>query len=437
VGGATLVSASSTGKANISLVSAAAMGVGGMMGAGLYTLLGLATVSTGSLLPFAFLAAGFAAAFSVYSYAKLGSKYPSRGGAAEFLLQEFGEGVVSGGLNVFQYVAYLIATALYAAGFAEYMRVVLGGDLPSWAPKAIGAGIVLVFMLVNIVGTKLVGRAETAIIAIEAAILLGFVVLGVGKADFSQVFGGEHTNGALGVITGAALLYVTYQGFGVVTNTSGEMLHPNKELPRAMFSALAIVAVVYLVVSTLVVSLLSVSKMQQDAGHVLADAGEAVLGNVGFLVISGAAILATASAVNATIFAASNIGYDVSQNRQISAAMTRTVWRSAPVSLFVSALVTILFVVFFPLSAVGQMTSLAFLVVYGAVSYGHLRLRAHTGAKAWPLWTAVVLNSALFIALLVEAVRSGSPATWITLVAALIGSFAFEWFYRRRHPAGG
>ena len=319
------MSASSTGKANISLVSAAAMGVGGMMGAGLYTLLGLATVSTGSLLPFAFLAAGFAAAFSVYSYAKLGSKYPSRGGAAEFLLQEFGEGVVSGGLNVFQYVAYLIATALYAAGFAEYMRVVLGGDLPSWAPKAIGAGIVLVFMLVNIVGTKLVGRAETAIIAIEAAILLGFVVLGVGKADFSQVFGGEHTNGALGVITGAALLYVTYQGFGVVTNTSGEMLHPNKELPRAMFSALAIVAVVYLVVSTLVVSLLSVSKMQQDAGHVLADAGEAVLGNVGFLVISGAAILATASAVNATIFAASNIGYDVSQNRQISAAMTRTV----------------------------------------------------------------------------------------------------------------
>ena len=431
------MSASSTGKANISLVSAAAMGVGGMMDAGLYTLLGLATVSTGSLLPFAFLAAGFAAAFSVYSYAKLGSKYPSRGGAAEFLLQEFGEGVVSGGLNVFQYVAYLIATALYAAGFAEYMRVVLGGDLPSWAPKAIGAGIVLVFMLVNIVGTKLVGRAETAIIAIEAAILLGFVVLGVGKADFSQVFGGEHTNGALGVITGAALLYVTYQGFGVVTNTSGEMLHPNKELPRAMFSALAIVAVVYLVVSTLVVSLLSVSKMQQDAGHVLADAGEAVLGNVGFLVISGAAILATASAVNATIFAASNIGYDVSQNRQISAAMTRTVWRSAPVSLFVSALVTILFVVFFPLSAVGQMTSLAFLVVYGAVSYGHLRLRAHTGAKAWPLWTAVVLNSALFIALLVEAVRSGSPATWITLVAALIGSFAFEWFYRRRHPAGG
>ncbi len=88
--------------------------------------------------------------------------------------------------------------------------------------------------------------------------------------------------------------------------------------------------------------------------------------------------------------------------------------------------------VFFPLSAVGQMTSLAFLVVYGAVSYGHLRLRQHTGAKAWPLVAAVVLNAALFVALLVDAIRSGSPATWITLLAALVGSFAFEAIYRRR-----
>jgi 4-hydroxybenzoate polyprenyltransferase len=81
------------------------------------------------------------------------------------------------------------------------------------------------------------------------------------------------------------------------------------------------------------------------------------------------------------------------------------------------------------------MTSLAFLVVYGAVSYGHLRLREHTGAKAWPLWAAVVLNSALFVALLVDAVRSGSTATWVTLLAALFGSFAFEAFYRHREDS--
>ena len=417
-------------KGSISTISAAAMGVGGMMGAGLYTLLGLAATSTGTWLPAAFLLAGLVAALSVYSYSKLGAKYPSRGGAAEFLLQEFGQGVVSGGLNVFQYVAYLIATALYAAGFAEYVTIVMGDDLPGWAPKAIGAGVVLVFMTVNIIGTKLVGRAETLIIGVESAILVGFVALGVTKADLANITSGEHSS--IGVLTGAALLYVTYQGFGVVTNTSGEMLHPNKQLPRAMFSALAIVAVVYLVVSTLVVALVPLDQIEANAGHVLAEAGRVVLGTTGFMIISAAAILATASAVNATIFAASNIGYDVSQNKQISASLTRTVWRSAPLSLFISAMATVVFVVFFPLSAVGQMTSLAFLVVYGAVSLGHLRLRKHTGAAAWPLVGAVVFNAALFVALLVDAVRSGSPATWITLLAALGGSFAFEWWFLRR-----
>ena len=167
------------------------------------------------------------------------------------------------------------------------------------------------------------GRAETAIIAVESAILLAFVGFAAGKADFGAVTAGPQ-GGTIGVLTGAALLYVTYQGFGVVTNTSGQMLRPSKQLPRAMFSALLVVAVVYLVISTLVVSLVPLPQIEADAGHVLADAGQGRVGNLGFLVISGAAILATASAVNATIFAASNIGYDVSENHQLSAALTRT-----------------------------------------------------------------------------------------------------------------
>ena len=81
------------------------------------------------------------------------------------------------------------------------------------------------------------------------------------------------------------------------------------------------------------------------------------------------------------------------------------------------------------------MTSLAFLVVYGAVSLGHLRVRRQTGAVAWPLVAAVVFNTGLFVVLLVDAVRSGSPATWITLVGRLDRGLCFEAWYRRR-PTG-
>lgn len=425
---------SSSRSGSISLVSAAALGVGGMMGAGLYTLLGLAATSAGVLLPVAFLLAGVAALFSVYSYSRLGATFPSRGGAAQFLIEEFGQGLTSGGLNVFQYLAYLIATSLYAAGFAEYVGALVGDGFPSWAGKAVGAGVVIVFTLVNLVGSSLVGRAETVIIAVETVVLVVLIVLGLFRADPSRV-GAEGLPSSLGLVTAAALLYVTYQGFGVVANAAGEMAKPRKELPRAMFIALGVVATIYLVVSILTVLVLPMTQIVADSGHVLADVGQAVAGRIGFVVVAGAALLATASAVNATIFAASNIGYDVSENRQISKALSRTVWRSTPLALLVSAAVVIVLVIFFPLNAVGQMTSLAFLVVYGAVSAGHLRLRQRTGAKAWPLALAVILNTLLFIALLIDAVRSGSPATWITLLAALVGSFVFESVFRRRTHA--
>lgn len=424
----------STSSKGIGLVAAAALGVGGMMGAGLYTLLGLAAKSAGAWLPVSFAVAGLAALFSVYSYAKLGAKYPSSGGAAQFIRVELGHGVPSGGVNVFQFVSYLIATSLYAAGFAEYVGAMAGGDLPSWASKAIGAAVVIVFTVVNLFGTSLVGRAETIIIAVETVILVGLVVLGLFKADPSRVTSAA-APGLVGILTGAALLYVTYQGFGVVTNASSEMRKPSKELPRAMFSALAIVALIYVVVSALVVALIPLSTILADSGHVLADAGQAVAGRAGFVVISAAAILATASAVNATIFAASRIGSDLATNRQLPAALAGNVARKVPISLLVSAAVVVLLVLFFPLSAVGQMTSLAFLVVYGAVSAGHLRVRKETGARAWPLVLAVVINSVLFVVLIIDTMRTGAAATWVTLLAALAGSFVFAFALRRTSTA--
>jgi Amino acid transporters len=124
--------------ASIDLIGATALGVGGMMGAGLYTLLGLAARSAGVLLPLAFLLAGVAASFSVYSYARLGTAFPSRGGGAHFLLAALGDTDLCASLNVFQYGAYLIATSLYGAGFAEYVGALAGGHLPAVALRLIG-----------------------------------------------------------------------------------------------------------------------------------------------------------------------------------------------------------------------------------------------------------------------------------------------------------
>src|SRR3954464_3821128 len=127
---------SPAGAGAITVSSATAIGVGGMMGAGLYTLVGLAAGTAGAWVPVAFLVGGVVAVFSVYSYAKLGACFPSRGGAAQFLIRCFGDGVIAGGLNVFQFLGWIIAMALYANGFAGYVRALLPWETPAWSAKA-------------------------------------------------------------------------------------------------------------------------------------------------------------------------------------------------------------------------------------------------------------------------------------------------------------
>lgn len=321
------------------------------------------------------------AAFSVYSYSKLGMKYPDRGGAAKFLLKEFGDGLLAGGMNVFQYIGWIIAMALYATGFAEYACQLLGKSSSGWLGKAISIGIVIVVVAINIMGSKQVARAQMAIIAFELLILLSFVAVGLTKLHVPTNTSSNSGN-IVGILSAAGLLYVTYEGFGVVTNAAGSMVNPKKQLPQALFFSLGIVMVIYIVASVVVMMTLGVQCAVANQGHVLATAGKLVLGNWG---------------------------------------------------LFITSLIVCIFVVIFPLSAVGEMASLAFLLVYAMVNLGHLRIAGQTGAKRWILICSVVLNLALFALLFIQTILNHETLTWISVIALLIISFLVELAWRKKN----
>ena len=399
-----------------------------MMGAGLFSLLGTASIHAGSQIPLAFLIGAIAASFSVYSYAKLGATFPSSGGAATFTVMSFGPGVISGGLNVFQYIAYLIAAALYAAGFSEYANVLLGGNLSPIEVKIVGAAIVILCAGINLLGTNIVGRAETLAIGFVTLALLLYSFEGIHVADVSNFKISEGSINGIAIATG--ILYINYQGFGVVTNSSEAMQRPQKELPLAMFSALILVTIAYLLVSSATVLLLPPQEIQRYNGHVLADAAQLIAGKTGFIVIGAAALLACAAALNATIFAASNIASDMVSTVSVSQALGQTVLKTQLRGLSISAALVIGLVLAFPLDVVGQMASLAFLLVYAAITYGHLKVRKKTGAKQWPLWCAIVINLYLFTTLFMSVLQNAMGSA-IALMIALIGSFAIEAFYRK------
>jgi amino acid transporter len=411
--------------------AAMSIGIGGMIGAGIFSILGVVAQVSGPALPVSFAIGGVVALLAGYSYTKLGQRYPSVGGAVQFLVQGFGDGVLSGALNIFQYIGYVIALALYARGFAGYALTFLSGNPPSWADEAFAIGIVVAFTAVNFLGAAAAGKAETVIVVIKVAILVFFIVAALFFVEPSRL-SPSHWPGFDDILFGAGVLFIGYEGFGLVTNAAGDMANPKKQLPRALYGAIAVVIVIYVLVSIGVIGNLGIPELLGAKDYALAEAAKPFLGQAGFTLIAIAALFSTSSAVNATLFGAANVSYQVAKDGQLPETFTRRVWGHNVEGLFITAGLVIVLVLGFDLAPIAMMGSAAFLLVYAAVNIAHLRIADETGAKRWLIWLSLITCLVMF-GFLVDYIAERAPsAALVTLVGALALSFGFEWAYRTR-----
>ena len=245
----------------LGLPAAVSIGVGSMIGAGIFSILGMVAGVSGTALPVSFVLGGAVAILAAYSYLKLGVRYPSVGGASQFLVEEYGDGLRSGALNIFQYFAYIIAIALYARGFAGYATTFFPSSTAAWLDEAFAVGVVVLFTLVNFLGSRIMGQAETAIVAIKVGVLVLFIAAGIFfiEPDRLALAGwGEPQN----LLFGAGILFIGYESFGLITNAAGEMTNPRRELPRAIYLAVGIVILIYFLVAIVVIGNLSISALK-------------------------------------------------------------------------------------------------------------------------------------------------------------------------------
>ena len=414
-------------KSEIGLVAALSIGVGGMIGAGIFSILGVVARISGSALPLSFAIGAVVAGLAAYGYAALGRTFPSVGGAVTFLVRGYGDGVASGSLNLFQYFSYIISIALYATGFAAYAATFI--DLPS---KVWAVGVVLAFTAINFLGARIMGRAESVIVIIKVVILIVFIAaafIGLPGNGLSRLSPATWPD-PLAIFTGAGLLFVGYEGFGLITNAAANMAKPMRELPRALYGSVAIVSVIYILVASAVVTNVPLNVLKGLGDSALAVAAKPSLGQAGFRLIAIASLLSTGSAVNATLFGSTNIAYQIAKNGGLPPTFDRKLWGRDVEGLFITAGIVLVFVLIFPLSAVASMGSAGFLIVYAAVSIGHTRIRAQTGAKAWPIVASAVTCLSLLAVLLYHMITT-APTSVIGLGATLAVSFGFEFVYRR------
>ncbi len=415
------------GEKSIGVWSAAAIGIGAMIGAGIFSILGVGGQIAGNALYISFIIGGIVALLSTYSYTKLGVRYPSAGGPAEYLVQGFGDGILSGGFTILLWISYVFGLSLYSRAFGEYARTFLPASAPGLWTNIFAVLVILVFTAINFMGAKAVGRSEKIIVAVKVAILLIFVSVGIFFVK-PELLSPTLWPGASPILFGAAITYVAYTGFNLITTAAEDMDNPQKTLPRALYLSVIIVMLIYVSVSFIVVGNLSIPALINARDYALAQAAQPFLGTVGFKIIAIAALFSTASGINATLYGGANVSYMLAKSGKLPRMFERKLWGRGTEGLFITAGLTILFANGFELGGIAMMSSASILLLTVAVNVAHLRLYKHTGAERHVLLITVIANLAFFVALVYY--QSRSPAALYALITVLILCFIGEWVYR-------
>jgi amino acid transporter len=413
---------------NVGLYSAIAMSLSGMMGSGLFTVLGYANLTAKSHIPIAFLLAGIAVLFTVYSCAELSATFPVAGGPAGYIVSTYGNGFIAGWMNLFLYLGFLISTSLYASGFTEFIVVLTGNFFTGFELKLIGGTLVLIFALVNLLGASIVGLAGLTAIGLVLISLCVYTSVGVTHLNIANLDFGVGPVEGIAIATG--MLYINYQGFAVVSSAADSMAEPKKTIPRAMYIAVLFVIALYVLVSFVTIQVTPVDIIKANPSNVIGAAADLLMGKAGFIGVGLIALISCAAAVNATIFTATKVlGVVVTEHANAS-WLTRTLGQRQVRRLLVSAAIVIVLVLGFPLEIVGKMASMAFLLLFGVITFGHIRIHRQTGANVFVLWCGVIINLMLFVFLVINGIQS-NPAGVIVLAIVLLATCLIQFKYHK------
>jgi amino acid transporter len=412
----------------LSVRQAAFIGVGSMVGAGIFALLGAAGEVAGSAVWISFVLAGGVAILQGYSFAKLGARYPSAGGFLEYVVRGWGEGHFTGVLAWLLLAVNAIITAMVAVSFGSYASAAVT-DNADWT-KPFAVLILIVMASLNVLGSQAVARAQTVVVIVVIGILLVFSIATLSTVD-TELLAFSGYPSFRDIVSSVALTFFAFLGFGVITFTAKDLADPGRQLPKAIYLALGIASVVYVAVALGVFGTLTVDEVISSGGTALAVAAEPVLGAAGYWLMTVTALFATAGATNSGLYPATGLAEQMATVGQFPPAMGRRVGGRASMGILVTAAAAMILAIFFDLNAIASIGSAVALVVFTLVTFGHFRIRHETGARTWLLVlaetsTVVVLVSFALTTLVNE------PATALALVVILLLGVGLDLSWKSR-----
>lgn len=411
---------------------ATSIGIGGMVGGGIFAVLGLAVQLSGGGTPIAFFIAGLVALITGYSYAKLSVAFPDEGGTVSFLVRAFGIGMFTGSLNVLLWVSYLVMLSLYAYAFGSYGATFFPGAFQPVAKHLLLSLGVIAITGLNVLGSSAIGKVEDLIVGLKVSILLLFVFLGFSGIRAAQL-APVTWSAPLQLVSGGMIIFIAYEGFELIANTACDVRDPEKTLPRAYYSAILFVIALYVFIALVTVGTLPVESVIAARDYALAEAARPFMGQIGFVLIAIAALLSTASAINATLYGASRVSYIVAKDGELPESLEKKIWNKPLEGLFLTAALTLVFANTLNLTSISVMGSAGFLLIFAAVNWANFRLADTTGSHRGIAALGILVCLLAFGALITEIAQK---APYQVLIIGAMGgiSVVIEYTYRTLHP---
>ena len=411
-----------------------AIALGGMVGGGIFSILGIATENIGNATPYAILIGGVLALCAAYSYVKLALLYKDEGATYSFFKKSFPNSELAssviGWLIVFGYISTL---ALYAFTFASYFCSQFDTlNHPIWQ-KIIAGLIITFFAIINLVSVKGMGKLEDILVYSKIVILLFISGLLAGKGDIQNlipVFENQTTLTQILIVS--AITFVAYEGFQLVIHAYNEMDNPQKNIPRAIYSSIVIATLLYVILSIAALSAIPKEIIIADKEYALAAGTKTYLGQFGQFIVIFGALLATSSAISGTLFGASRLMAVIANDgyfpKQLGQKIKTHIPNKAIITMSVFAYVLL---ATGGLQVILEFGSITFIIVSMLMAYTNYRKRVETNSS-------LIITTTSFLGLLLaglliiyfEFTENKEQFIYIIIIYILLGIGAF--FYSKK-----
>ncbi|QDT93303.1 APC family permease [Gimesia algae] len=420
-------------KNSLTLTGAVAMGIGVMIGAGIFALTGQVAELAQSWFPLAFLAAGIIAGFSAYSYVKLANAYPSAGGIAMFLKQAYGKSTMTGACALLMYFSMIINESLVARTFGTYTLQLFQVENSEWLIVVLGVGLLGFAFLINILSNQYIESISYVTAFIKIAGIAVFAVGGIWAAGFSfeNSSSASAQSGPGGFLGGVALAILAFKGFTTITNSGSEIKNPHKNVGRAITISICLCLGLYMLVTLAIRGTLSIDEIVKARDYSLARAAQPAFGEYGLWFTVVFAIVATVSGVIASVFAVSRMLAMLTDMKLVPHSHFGMPGDLQKHTLVYTVVLAMIFTILFDLSRIASLGAIFYIIMDIAIHWGVFRyLRKEVSASATILITAMLLDVIVLIAFIIVKAQS-DPLVILIALPGLSLIFLGEWLFLR------